>query len=57
VKRTKQQKLQIAHENSMKKYNRKTEKILVDPCASLHQDMNWPTSDRAENEIIRTGRM
>jgi hypothetical protein len=55
VKRTKYQKLRMAHENSRKKYARKAGKTLVDPCASLHQDMNWATTSREENENTETG--
>jgi len=49
VKRTQYQKLPTAHKNSKKKYMRKAGKTSVNPCASLHQDMNRPTTNREEN--------
>jgi len=48
VKRTKYQKLPMAHKNSKKKYVRKPGKTSVNPCASLHQDMNWPNTNGEE---------
>ena len=54
VKWKKYQKLRTAHENSRKKYARKAGKTLADPYASLHQDMNWATTNREENENTET---
>jgi hypothetical protein len=55
MKRTEYHKLRTAHENSRKKYGRKAGKTLVDPCASLHQDMKWATTNREENWTTETG--
>jgi hypothetical protein len=55
VKRTQYQKLPMAHKNSRKKYARKAGKTSVNPCASLHQDMNWPTNNSEEKVNTETG--
>jgi len=55
MKRRKYQKLRAAHENSTKKYARKAGKTLVHPRASLHQDINWATTNRQENVNTDTG--